>query len=291
MSQIVYYRKLLFIIIASLSLQLEARLIKPSKNGEEKEVLMINGKRRLYFPLKDDGLEYSIKGPSRIEFISRYPVLRGKKKSHSFKYKILVDRDTINVNHRYKVQRAIKSVQHPKHKYTYSGNYFINLDDGAHTIRLLPIEGHKYPVLLRVITKDFESTGKNKTFLKPMVHKSAVKLNTEGKKIDYFECNPGIPLQIEAKGEKILRIITRLEFSEQMGQEESYRLRVREGKKIIGTYYFSTERSSASQIEDRSDKVPGKWRSCELNVPKGKHRYDFEVLDKEKSVLTRFILY
>tara|TARA_Y100000748_G_scaffold14183_1_gene11273 strand:- start:2064 stop:2939 length:876 start_codon:yes stop_codon:yes gene_type:complete len=291
MSQIVYYRKLLFIIIASLSLQLEARLIKPSKNGEEKEVLMINGKRRLYFPLKDDGLEYSIKGPSRIEFISRYPVLRGKKKSHSFKYKILVDRDTINVNHRYKVQRAIKSVQHPKHKYTYSGNYFINLDDGAHTIRLLPIEGHKYPVLLRVITKDFESTGKNKTFLKPMVHKSAVKLNTEGKKIDYFECNPGIPLQIEAKGEKILRIITRLEFSEQMGQEESYRLRVREGKKIIGTYYFSTERSSASQIENRSDKVPGKWRSCELNVPKGKHRYDFEVLDKEKSVLTRFILY
>jgi len=291
MSQIVYYRKLLLIIIASLSLQLEARLIKPSKNGEEKEVLMINGKRRLYFPLKGDGLEYSIKGPSRIEFISRYPVLRGKKKSHSFKYKILVDGDTINVNHRYKVQRSIKSVQHPKHKYTYSGNYFINLDDGAHTIRLLPIKGHKYPVLLRVITKDFESTGKNKMFLKPMVHKSAVKLNTEGKVINYFECNPGIPLQIEAKGEKILRIITRLEFSEQMGQEESYRLRVREGKKIIGTYYFSTERSSASQIEDRSDKVPGKWRSCELNVPKGKHRYDFEVLDKEKSVLTRFILY
>ena len=76
-----------------------------------------------------------------------------------------------------------------------------------------------------------------------------------------------------------------------MGQEESYRLRVREGDKVIGTYYFSTERSSASLIEGRPLKVPGKWRSCEINVPSGKHRYDFEVLGKEKSVLIRFILY
>ena len=64
-----------------------------------------------------------------------------------------------------------------------------------------------------------------------------------------------------------------------------------EGKKIIGTYYFSTERSSSSQIEDRLDKVPGKWRSCDIAIPKGKHRYNVEVLDKGRSVLSRFILY
>ena len=66
---------------------------------------------------------------------------------------------------------------------------------------------------------------------------------------------------------------------------------ISEGKKIIGTYYFSTERSSASEIEGRMDKVPGKWRSCEFTVSKGKHRYDLEVLDRDKVVLTRFILY
>ena len=291
MSRIVYYNKLIIITFFSVSLQLEARLLKPSKNGEEKEVLIINDKRRLYFPIRDGGLEYSVKGPSRIEFISRYPVLKGKKKSHAFKYKILLDGDTISVNHRYKVQRTIKSVQHPKHNYTYSGNYFINLEDGAHTIKLIPFDEQKYPVLMRLITKEFESPSKNKIFLKPMIHKSAVQLITGYKKIDYFECNPGIPLQIEAKGKKVMRAVTRLQFSDKMGQEESYRLRVREGDKVIGTYYFSTERSSASQIEDRPDKVPGKWRSCEFHVPKGKHRYDFEVLGKEKSVLIRFILY
>ena len=144
---------------------------------------------------------------------------------------------------------------------------------------------------MRVVSKEFESMGKNKKVLQPMVHKNSVELVTEGRSINYFDCVPGLPLQLEARGEKKLRILTRLQFSDSMGQEESYRLRVSEGEKVMGTYYFNTERSSASQIKGRMDKVPGKWRSCEINVPKGKHRYDIEVLDRDKVVLTRFILY
>ena len=292
MSLIAYYRKLAFILFILSSWSLEAKLLKPVKNSEEKEILMVNGKRRLYYPVREEGVHYAIEGPTRIEFISRYPVTKKKKKSHSFQYSIVIDgADTVSVRHRYKVQRSIKSVQHPKHHYTYSGNYFINLDKGSHTIELLANKVQKYPVLMRVITKEFESMGKDKRVLQPMVHKNSVDLVTDGRSISYFECVPGLPLQVEARGDKILRILTRLQFSDSMGQEESYRLRVSEGKKVIGTYYFNTERSSASQIDERMDKVPGKWRSCNVSVPKGKHRYDIEVLDRDKVVLTRFILY
>ena len=61
--------------------------------------------------------------------------------------------------------------------------------------------------------------------------------------------------------------------------------------RVLGTYYFNTERSPSSQIEERMDRVPGKWRSCKVDVPKGKHRFNIEVLDRDKVVLTRFILY
>ena len=292
MNQIVYSKSFILLFAVILISPLEAKLLKPTRNGEEKEVLIVNEKRRLYYPIKNEGLLYSVEGPMRMEFISRYPVLRKKKKSHSFYYRIVLDgRDTVQVNHGYKVQKTIKSIQHPKHKYTYSGNYFINLGKGSHTVELLAGANLKFPVLIRVLAKEFESIGKNKEVLAPMVHQNAVHLLTDNKDVKYYECTSDLPLQIVASGEKTLRILSRLEFSDSMGQEASYRIRVREGKKVIGTYYFNTERSSVSQIQGRDNKVPGKWRSCEISVAKGKHTYSIEVADKDKVILTRFILY
>ena len=292
MNRIVYSSILLTVGALIVVSPVEAKLLKPAMNGEEKEILIVNSKRRLYYPIKSDGLQYSLEGPMRLEFISRYPVLKKKKKSHPFQYRIVLDgSDTVIVNHRYKIQKSIKSVQHPKHQYTHSGNYFINLKKGQHTVELLEGKNQKYPVLIRAIAKDFETLGKGKTILAPMVHQNAVGLITGNKEINYYECTSNLPLQLEAKGKKTLRIMSRLEFSDSMGQEESYRLRVREGKKVTGTFYFNTERSSGSQIKGRLDKVPGKWRSCDIPVKKGKHTYLIEVADKDKTVLTRFILY
>jgi hypothetical protein len=60
---------------------------------------------------------------------------------------------------------------------------------------------------------------------------------------------------------------------------------------VIGTYFFNTERSGFSKINNRPERVPGKWRSCEIKVPKGKQAFSIEVFDEGKTVLTRFMLY
>ena len=293
MSQTVYYKIVLIILFSFNDTYLYGKLLRPVRDRDQKEILVINSKRRVYYPIKQSGLLYQISGPIRAEFISRYPVLKGKKKSHSFNYVIVLNgKDTIKVNHRYKVQSSIRSVQHPKHRYTYSGNYFINLPKGNHSIEVLENNGLKYPVLLRLLSKEFESSrGSNQKVLTPMVHKDGVKVDLGGKKINYFECSKDIPLQIEASGSKTMRIISRLEFTDKMGSEESYRIHIKTGKKVVGTYFFNTERSSSSSISGRLDKVPGKWRSCEIKVPSGKHTYSIEVSDEGKTVLTRFMLY
>ena len=291
MNQTAYF-KYFVLSLFFVGLSIEARLLKPSKDGEKKEILLINGKRRLYYPIETEGLTYTVEGPTRLEFISRYPVLKKKNKSNPFSYRIIVDdEDTIMVNHRYKVQKSIKSVQHPKHKYTYSGNYFINLNSGSHKVVIVREKGLKYPVLMRVLSKEFGEVTKKRKILQPMVHQNSLKLKIGNDEVSYYECTAKYPLTIEAKGEKILRIMSRLQFSDSMGQEESYRIKIKEKNKILGTYYFNTERSSNSHILKRLDKVPGKWRTCEIKVPKGKHQYSIEVPDKEKAVLTRFILY
>jgi hypothetical protein len=293
MNQIVYYRKILITILGIIFVgTLDAKLLKPSENGEKKEILIINKKRRLYYPVQNEGLVYSVSGPIRLEFISRYPILKKNKKSHPFQYKIVVNKqDTIQVKHRYKIQKRIKSVQHPKHYYSYSGNYFINIPKGEHHIQVLPSGKSKYPVLSRVLAKDFEKVGKEKRIIMPMVHQSAIPLKIQGKKMDYYECSQKLPLQIESNGPKSIKILSRLSFNELMGQESSYRVRIKSGQKVVGTFYFNTERSSETTIPDHPEWVPGKWRSCEIKVPKGKHVYTIEILDVNKSILARFIEY
>jgi len=61
MNQTAYYNIFLyFFLVVFLLNPLSGRLIKPSENGEEKEILVVNSKRRLYYPIKSEGLIFKI---------------------------------------------------------------------------------------------------------------------------------------------------------------------------------------------------------------------------------------
>ena len=287
MNQTVLFRILLLLFTGYSALS--AELLKPTIGGEEKEILKISDKRRMYTIMREDPLVYQVNGPARIELITRYPSPEKSKKSQPFSYQLVVDNEEpIKINHRYKLQKSIRSVQHPSHYYTYSGNYFINIKDGDHTLTMSANAEQKYPVLLRVIKKGFKTSLNNMHELQPMVFQTNRTVVVSGKDISYYDLNHGRPLQLEMEGPKILRILSRLLFESQMGELESYRIRVKSGRKVLGTYYMSTERSSDSTVEGQSDKVPGKWRTCEVTIPEGKHVISVELVEKERSVLTRF---
>lgn len=282
-----FYRILTLLLIISSSLS--AELLKPTSGGEEKEILKIAGKRRIYTVLDNEEIVYQVNGPARIKLISRYPAPKKTKKSQNFSYAVQIDdEEPLNIHQRYKLQRSIRSVQHPNHYYTYSGEYYFNVGKGNHTLRFSTDEDQKYPVLLRVIKKDFETVSKGKRELHPMVFQSNKKVVVEGREISYYELTHGRPLQVEMKGPKTLRILSRLVFDPEMGNEESYRIRVKSGSKVLGTYFMSTEQSTEATIQELSDKVPGKWRTCEIEIPKGKQVISVELVEKNRNVLTRF---
>ena len=88
MNQTAYFKILITLLVIFLGNPLSGKLIKPTENGEEKEVLIINSKRRLYYPVKSDGLVFTLNGPKRLEFISRFPVYRKRKKVMLFPIKL-----------------------------------------------------------------------------------------------------------------------------------------------------------------------------------------------------------
>ena len=287
MNQIVLFRILLLLFTGYSALT--AELLKPTIGGEEKEILKIAGKRRIYTIMRDDSLIYQVNGPARIELITRYPSPEKSKKSQPFSYQLVIDNeDPITINHRYKLHKSIRSVQHPSHYYTYSGNYYINIKDGDHTLTMSTNADQKYPVLLRVIKKRFKTSLNKINELQPMVFQANRTVEVSGKDISYYELIYGRPLQLNLDGPKTLRILSRLLFDSEMGAEESFRIRVKSGRKVLGTYYMSTERSSDSRVKDQPDKVPGKWRTCDVTIPAGKRVISVELVEKERSVLTRF---
>ncbi len=287
MNQTVLFRILLLLFTGYSALT--AELLKPTIGGEEKEILKIAGKRRIYTIMRDDSLIYQVNGPARIELITRYPSPEKSKKSQPFSYQLVIDNeDPITINHRYKLHKSIRSVQHPSHYYTYSGNYYINIKDGDHTLTMSTNADQKYPVLLRVIKKRFKTSLNKINELQPMVFQANRTVEVSGKDISYYELIYGRPLQLNLDGPKTLRILSRLLFDSEMGGEESFRIRVKSGRKVLGTYYMSTERSSDSRVKDQPDKVPGKWRTCDVTIPAGKRVISVELVEKERSVLTRF---
>ena len=269
-----------------------ARLEKPVSGGDQKEILIISGKRRLYYNVSDQGLQYSVKGPTRVEIISRYTSTKKSRKSISFNFTAILDEvDTIHVHHRLKISHGVRSVQHENAYITYSGKDYLNLDEGRHHIQILPDKDQPRPSLVRVLTKEFNATYDEKKWLTPTTSPAAIPLTSQNATLNYYEASNKIPLSLVADGKRTLKIYSRLEFEEWMGNEEVYRLQVREGKKIIGTYFFSTERSDVASSEARPEIVPAKWRTCEIAVPDGKNSYEVVVLEKDRKVLLRFLEY
>ena len=83
--------KILFIIF--FYSVVNAELLKPSIGGEEKEILKISDKRRIYTILREDSLVYEINGPARIELISRYPANKKTKQSQKFSYMLTINKE------------------------------------------------------------------------------------------------------------------------------------------------------------------------------------------------------
>ena len=69
-----------------------------------------------------------------------------------------------------------------------------------------------------------------------------------------------------------IRIFSRIANPSHNSKNNDYSLFIKEDGLDIGTFYFTTELSSLSNLQATGEKI-SKWRTCWINVPKGKHYY------------------
>tara|TARA_B100000315_G_scaffold260753_1_gene324840 strand:+ start:11258 stop:12091 length:834 start_codon:yes stop_codon:yes gene_type:complete len=265
--------------------------VSPSEK-EKKEILTINGKRRTYYQIHENNLTYEIKGPKRLEVVSRRAVPKMDKKKKKYGYYLILDNnDTINVDHKERISKVVQSTLHPGHGYTKSGSYFLNIPSGHHQVTLTPLGKRSSPVLVRVLTTRFEKAEKEGKFIHPINETELVHLKGPSRKLRYYRLSEGEKIEFDFSQFSNVLILSRLAFENWMSSDESYRLRIKKDSKVEGTYFFLTEKSSKSTIIENKEVVPGLRRTCEIENPAEGKPYFVEVLDKGKMVYIRCIGY
>ena len=288
-----HFRIPLTVIITLLAILLSSGIAKTvtPEQKDKKEILIIGEKRRTYYQLHRDELVYNIKGPLRLRVIARRAVPRRDNKLQPFGYSMILDKeDELTVKHEQKRSKGVTSPQHPGHGYTQSGKYYLNIPSGLHTLVLRPLTKRSSPVLIRLLTDRFEKKVEGRLLI-PDDETTLKHLQVEEKKYRYYQLIPGNKIAVSIEEAKEIVVLSRLAFEDGMPSEESYRLRIRKDEKLLGTYFFTSEKSDVSTIVEDKDIVPGKRRTAEVEVDGSASTVTVELLDKGKRVYIRCVGY
>ena len=266
------------------------KTVSPAQK-DKKEILIIGEKRRTYYQLHRDELVYEIQGPQRLRIIARRAVPRRDNKLQLFGYSMILDEeDELTVKHEQKRSKGVTSPQHPGHGYTHSGKYYLNIPSGLHTLVIRPLTKRSSPVLIRLLTERFEKKVEGRLLI-PDDEITLKHLQVEEKKYRYYQLIPGNKIAVSIEEAKEIVVLSRLAFEDGMPSEENYRLRIRKDGKLLGTYFFTSEKSDVSTIVEDKDIVPGKRRTAEVEVNGTASTLTVELLDKGKRVYIRCVGY
>ena len=291
MSLIRYLKPNSYIFLMMISC-LFAKYIEPDKNTNSQEILNIYKKDREYSRLIEDKLVYFIEGPVILNIYSRKAFPEQSKKNKSYKFKIIVDENNhFLANHNYRKDPKVYNQNHPGHAYTMAGKDVLNIPKGQHRIELIPLN-KKDKILIRATTSPFKQ--KNEILeVMPIDYEyinSAILNNKNERfyllsnKIENSEKTDINKLSFKTVGPNLIRIISRTTFQDD--KDTYYQFKIRKDKELVSTHHMFADISEATKIINKPLLGVSKWRTTLINIPKGEHRYEIElVYPKDKYVL------
>jgi hypothetical protein len=263
-----------------------AGVIKPHDAKKQRDILIVSGNRSSYYTLDGQSLVYKVDGPQRIKIYSRAVLSSKKGKSKSFGFEVQLNgNQPLQVNHQQRYSKGVKSPQHPNHYFSKSALDYISVPAGVNEVTIRPKKRGER-IVVRVLEDNNAPRGKKKR-IDALSEEEPIKLISNDKRLSYYSMTKDHPLFVTLEGPVNLEITSRLGFGPQMGREEDYRIQVLDNGKVVGTYYFSTDRSEVTTVDGQNGVVPGSWRSCDVKLGKGMHEIKLRLMDKDRQVFIK----
>ncbi len=252
------------------------------KNANGSISLAVSGKSYKYYPLSnDEAIVLTTRGPGKLKIISRcqLPGENYTDVDYVVYYRInggtktKIEFNNAKIDEKSEFKNATQGFP------TLGENILSELPRGEKSVELW--SGSKN---IEIITRSLFTEIKEKKIdwvsLSPMYPNEPVSLVTNEDVISYYRYTSTKPLKIRVTGPTTLRVLNRVEFDYKMKGKLSYRVEVKEDRKLKNTYMLCSDRSDITKYKKDKKKTPGKANEIFISVPSGVHNYEINTLDK-----------
>lgn len=268
------------------------RLIKPA-NHVKRVITIIEGKTRYYYALSStESSVVSFSGPGILKVISRPAFTSDETESLDYTIVYQIDGGEEKTLSATGIEPSKKNSYRDEAlgKPGNSTTFEIEVGRGDHSIEFKKLNP-KISVACRYSFVPVKAKKIDWIAYSPSRPAEPVELETREETITYYRFSNEKPMKVEVNGPTQLRVLTRIENHYQMRGRINYRVQVLENNNVINTYQLSSTRSDVTVYKENSKLVPGKACEFVVNVPKGRHTYEFVLLDEDKdTVLGRILL-
>lgn len=249
--------------------------------------IKVGEKVRTYYSLYPDApVTLEVRGPVRLRAITRIDFDTAISRSQSYEIRVYADGSSEYLSFKKKSKPSFLSTFPDSKKKTPGKirNIYLDIPKGKHAL-VFCLETHKTDtaVRMRFLAKKetkqslLERKTKKWDFLGPEKYKERVILYVENNKRTYFNFSADSPLEINAKGPAVLKVLTRLEFSDIMKEHCDYSLVVYEDGNFKTEQFFETKRASKVAYAKDTGLTAAIKGVFFLEVPEDEHSYRIEL--------------
>jgi hypothetical protein len=267
----------------------------PSGNPE-KVMIETQGNRNVYFVLDAlHPLSVTVKGPTRLEVITRVHMEKFSKKSIPYKILIKSVDERIDVYPKKgKVSSVSKYVSSKKEGFVdQKDKIVLQIPKGKHLYTFALDVKASYRVHLRFLSKPDVTPKKSWRRVIPEGHAGVVTIFDGKKEKLYYLSSNQTPVKFEAEGPAMVKVIIRVLFDAMPSlPNRAYAVSVFENNSFKSSHSFIGKVSKVSKLRGESMpyvKLPGIRKTFYIKIPAGKHKYFLSPSTAEEVALRPWI--
>lgn len=241
-----------------------------------KTKMMVDDKPFTYYRFShEEPVSFSIEGPTRVKVLTR---VRIPNDADTLAYAVTVLRDGA-------LATTEENVAPPSRSGYYVGlnsfrpgairRVYIDVPTGLHGYELRA--GGRTVVDARIFRS--AAAKPSRVSLAPVDYASVETLYYRDKELTYYLVTKGKPVELEIVGPTSIKVNTRLLYDSTMLASQTYMVGVKESGDVERLYKVDSEPSETVVCRDRDDVIPGALRYFMVEVPRGRHRYEFRLVD------------